>query len=132
MAKAMRDRFTQAVLPIHSTIKPAAASLDQILGNRDIQNIVATLGVGILLEPESLTFCLDHLRYERIIVAMGDGPKGASSRVVSLMESYFHPVVAAGHVYTASISEPNRLSAEELFSRVLSPKTRVLTQVNLS
>lgn len=48
------------------------------------------------------------------------------------MESYFHPVVAAGHVYTASIPEPNRLSSEELFLKALSPETRVLEQVKLS
>lgn len=131
MAKAMRDRHTQAVLPVRPTVPYAAASLDQLLDSGDVKNIIAALGVGILLEPEGLTFRLENLRYERIIVAMGDGPKGADAgrRVVSLLESYFQPVVAAGHVYTAVVSEPERLSADELHRRVLSPAARALTRV---
>lgn len=85
MAKAMRDRSTQALLPVHSTIKAAAASLDQLLNNQDIKNIVTALGVGILLKPEGLTFRLDRLRYERIIVAMGNGQWAMVRRVPTLV-----------------------------------------------
>src|SRR4051794_39935246 len=73
IAKAMRDRLTHAVLPIGSTIlKIDSASVDEVLDDRDVLNIVACLGVGFCATEEvrELEFSLAHLRYGKVIIAM--------------------------------------------------------------
>ena len=63
LAESMRDRFTQAVLPVDATIVRAeGTTLDEVLDNDDFKNIVASLGVGIWLDSQSAGSTFRQLR----------------------------------------------------------------------
>jgi DNA gyrase/topoisomerase IV subunit B len=71
MAKAMRDRFTQAVLPVsHKIVRGLGTELDTVLGNMDFVGLVGAFGIGIGIAsmPEAEVFQMERLRYGRIIL----------------------------------------------------------------
>ena len=80
MAKSVRNRMTQAVLPIGDGIlEMEGADLEDVLDDEDGKGIVAALGVGICLseeKEESETFDLKLLRYDKIIVVVDNSSGG--------------------------------------------------------
>ena len=87
-SKQARDRKTQAILPIRGKIlNVETATLEKILANQEIQNIVSALGAGI-----SPKFDYAKLRYGKIILMTDADVDGA--HICSLLLTFFLPVHA--------------------------------------
>ncbi|MGB3050448.1 MAG: DNA topoisomerase IV subunit B [Polyangiales bacterium] len=98
-AKQGRDRKTQAILPLRGKVLNAErASQAQILGNRELQDIVSALGCGI-----GKDFDISKLRYDRIFLLMDADSDG--HHIATLLLTFFFRMlpglVKAGHVYLA-------------------------------
>lgn len=98
-AKAARDRFTQAILPLKGKILNAAhASLDKMRLNEQIQNLETSLGCGTREHYSD-----EKLRYEKVIIMTDADVDGA--HIASLLMTYFYremrPLILNGHLYLA-------------------------------
>ncbi len=98
-AKQGRDRKTQAILPLRGKVLNAErASQAQILGNRELQDIVSALGCGIGKE-----FDISKLRYGRVFLLMDADSDG--HHIATLLLTFFFRMlpglVKAGHVFLA-------------------------------
>ena len=98
-AKQARDRKTQAILPIRGKIlNVASASIDKILANSEIADLVLAMGCGTRKDcaPESL-------RYDRIIIMTDADVDGA--HIATLLMTFFFQempdVVRRGHLFLA-------------------------------
>lgn len=131
-AKRVRDRMTQAVLPIEATIiKVDKARLDELLDNDEIKGIIAALGVGIDVDETSTLFDIGKLRYGKIIIVVDAGGDGThiSSQVLAFLRRFNYPVVAAGHVYLCGADMSVRMGDEQFTAKVMAPATRGLVRV---
>ena len=98
-AKQARDRRTQAILPIRGKVLNAQqASLDRVLANKELQNIVTALGCGI-----GESFNEDRLRYGRVVLLMDADTDGHHITTLMLTFLYRHlrQLVDRGYVYIA-------------------------------
>ena len=98
-AKQGRDRKTQAILPLRGKVLNAErASQAQILGNRELQDIVSALGCGIGKE-----FDISKLRYGRVFLLMDADSDG--HHIATLLLTFFYrllpQLIKSGHVYLA-------------------------------
>jgi DNA gyrase subunit B len=98
-AKQGRDRKTQAILPLRGKVLNAErASQAQILGNRELQDIVSALGCGI-----GKDFDISKLRYGRVFLLMDADSDG--HHIATLLLTFFYrllpQLIKAGHVYLA-------------------------------
>lgn len=98
-AKQGRDRKTQAILPLRGKVLNAErASQSQILGNRELQDIVSALGCGI-----GKSFDISKLRYGRIFLLMDADSDG--HHIATLLLTFFYRMLPAlvrdGHVFLA-------------------------------
>jgi DNA gyrase subunit B len=98
-AKQGRDRKTQAILPLRGKVLNAErASQAQILGNRELQDIVSALGCGI-----GKDFDISKLRYGRVFLLMDADSDG--HHIATLLLTFFFRMlpglVRAGHVFLA-------------------------------
>ncbi|MGB5695582.1 MAG: DNA topoisomerase IV subunit B [Polyangiales bacterium] len=98
-AKQGRDRKTQAILPLRGKVLNAErASQAQILGNRELQDIVSALGCGI-----GKDFDISKLRYGRVFLLMDADSDG--HHIATLLLTFFFrmlpQLVKAGHVFLA-------------------------------
>lgn len=98
-AKQGRDRKTQAILPLRGKVLNAErASQAQILGNRELQDIVSALGCGI-----GKDFDISKLRYGRVFLLMDADSDG--HHIATLLLTFFFRMlpglVKAGHVFLA-------------------------------
>ena len=98
-AKQGRDRKTQAILPLRGKVLNAErATTAQILGNRELQDIVSALGCGIGKE-----FDISKLRYGRVFLLMDADSDG--HHIATLLLTFFFRMlpglVKAGHVFLA-------------------------------
>jgi topoisomerase-4 subunit B len=98
-AKQARDRKTQAVLPLRGKIlNVASASNEKLSGNQELSDLSLALGV-----KPGKDFCLDDLRYGRIIIMTDADVDGA--HIAALLMTYFYrempQLVEAGRLYLA-------------------------------
>ncbi len=98
-AKQGRDRKTQAILPLRGKVLNAErATQAQILGNRELQDIVSALGCGI-----GKDFDITKLRYGRVFLLMDADSDG--HHIATLLLTFFYrllpQLIKAGHVFLA-------------------------------
>ena len=98
-SKQARDRKTQAILPIRGKIlNVETATLDKILNNAEIKNVISAIGTGI--EPK---FDYDKLRYGKIILMTDADVDGA--HICALLLTFFYRymprLIEQGHLFIA-------------------------------
>jgi len=98
-AKQGRERRTQAILPLRGKVLNAEqASLQKVLSNRELQDVVSALGCGV-----GEAFNLERLRYHKVIFLMDADSDGHHIATLLLTFFYRHlrPLIEKGHVYLA-------------------------------
>jgi DNA gyrase subunit B len=98
-AKQGRERKTQAILPLRGKVLNAEqASLQKVLSNKELQDVVSALGCGVGAE-----FKIERLRYHKIILLMDADSDGHHIATLLLTFFYRHlqPLITGGFVYLA-------------------------------
>ena len=98
-AKQGRDRNTQAILPLRGKVlNTESATLKKILENKEIQDMIASLGCGI-----GPALDLSQLRYERIILLADADSDGHHITTLLLTFFYRHMpgLIADGRLFIA-------------------------------
>ena len=98
-AKMGRDRQTQAILPLRGKVLNAEqATLNKVLANEELGNVVKALGCGIGKE-----FDLSRLRYHKIILLMDADSDGhhIATLLLTFFYRYMPELIRRGHVYLA-------------------------------
>lgn len=140
VAKSVRDRMTQAVLPMDDRIvREEGASLEKVLDNDGFKSMIAALGVGMWFPDDkgsvqifSLDF-LHHLRYKKIILVTDESSKGRYIRtqMLSLLYRFLYPLMVNGHVYISPIPSRLKITEASFARQVMSPDTRNLVPLKL-
>lgn len=99
IAKSARDRKTQAILPLRGKVLNAErASVSQVLGNKELSDIVSALGCGM-----GKAFDASKLRYGRVFLLMDADSDG--HHIATLLLTFFYrmlpDLIRNGHVYLA-------------------------------
>ncbi|MES1204592.1 MAG: DNA topoisomerase IV subunit B [Pseudomonadota bacterium] len=98
-AKQGRERRTQAILPLRGKVlNTEQASLQKVLLNKELQDVVSALGCGVGVE-----FKIERLRYHKIVLLMDADSDGHHIATLLLTFFYRHlrPLIEQGYVYLA-------------------------------
>lgn len=133
-ARRVRDRLTQAVLPVGASIAEIkGARLDTVLDNEAVKSIIAALGVSIHLSypPDRREFDMSKLRYGKLIIATKPTPAGRYIRdqVVSLLFRFNRPLLEGGYVFLCALESGPASKDADFEGRVMKPETRLLVPV---
>ncbi len=99
-AKMGRDRKTQAILPLRGKVLNAQqASLQKVLSNEELGNVVQALGCGV----RGKDFDLSRLRYGKVILLMDADSDGhhIATLLLTFFYRYMPELIRRGHVYLA-------------------------------
>lgn len=103
-AKQARDKYNQAILPLKGKIENTwAVSRDSVLGNAEVHDIAAALGVDPHTLEDDAARTLATLRYHTIPIMTDADDDGCHIRtlLLTLFLRHFPHVVQAGHLYIA-------------------------------
>ncbi len=98
-AKMGRDRKTQAILPLRGKVlNTMQASLNKVMDNKELGNIVSALGTGIGPKMD-----LPKLRYDRVFLLMDADSDGAhiATLLLTFFVKHMPQLVEEGHIYLA-------------------------------
>jgi DNA gyrase/topoisomerase IV subunit B len=98
-AKQGRERKTQAILPLRGKVlNTEQASLQKVLSNTELQDLVSALGCGIGAEIK-----IERLRYHKIILLMDADSDGhhISTLLLTFFYRHLQPLIAGGYIYLA-------------------------------
>ena len=98
-ARDARDPRTQAILPLRGKIlNVERASIDKVVGNTEIQSLIAAIGGGI-----GHDFDIEKVRYGKVVILADADVDGGHIR--TLLITFFYrqmtPLVDAGRLYVA-------------------------------
>ena len=105
LAADLRDRFTQAVLPVNASIQDAdVVPLMDLLDDYNFRRLVCSFGVGFSLNGRGIP--IERMRYGKVIVLHDESPKGkmVAGRVLTIFRLHFPELIDAGTIYTATVS----------------------------
>lgn len=99
-AKGGRDSKFQAIIPIRGKLlNVEKARTDQVLENKEIQSLIATIGCGVGNDDCKL----ENLRYHKIVLMTDADVDG--SHISTLLLTFFYremkPLIENGHIYLA-------------------------------
>ncbi len=132
VTKEMRDRMTQAVLPIsHSIIKIKRARLDLVLDCEEVKSMISALGIGICLRRGDDGFDLAKLRYGKVILVMDGTDEGQFIRdqVLAFFYRFMRPLLRDGHVFLVPACRSGKLDEQEFAATAMLPEFRQLVPV---
>jgi DNA gyrase subunit B len=98
--KMARDKNTQAILPLKGKVlNVEGMSINKILENQEIKNIISTTGVDIKKSNTDK----EGLRYGRIIIMTDADVDGAhiTALLLTLFYRYMKKLIDDGHIYIA-------------------------------
>jgi DNA gyrase subunit B/topoisomerase-4 subunit B len=98
-AKQGRERKTQAILPLRGKVlNTEQASLQKVLSNTELQDLVSALGCGIGADIK-----IERLRYHKIILLMDADSDGhhISTLLLTFFYRHLQPLIAGGYIYLA-------------------------------
>lgn len=124
-AKRLRDRETQAILPITPGIVDArSASVDEVLDSFDVISIIAAVGVFEI--PGEIASQMNLLRYNEVYVVADETRAGIHFRetLLAFIRIYMSPLLTAEKVSLLTVQRLEEMSDEEFLERVLSRETR--------
>src|SRR6478736_3076678 len=98
-AKQGRERKTQAILPLRGKVlNTEQASLQKVLGNKELQDVVSARGCGVGEELK-----VERLRYHKIVLLMDADSDGHHIATLLLTFFYRHlqPLISEGYIFLA-------------------------------
>ena len=98
-AKQGRERKTQAILPLRGKVlNTEQASLQKVLSNTELQDLVSALGCGIGADIK-----IERLRYHKVILLMDADSDGhhISTLLLTFFYRHLQPLIDGGYIYIA-------------------------------
>jgi DNA gyrase subunit B len=98
-AKQGRERKTQAILPLRGKVlNTEQASLQKVLSNTELQDLVSALGCGIGADIK-----IERLRYHKVILLMDADSDGhhISTLLLTFFYRHLQPLIDGGFIYLA-------------------------------
>jgi len=127
----VRDRLSQAVIHAGQPIKFGRSPWG-ILDDQVARGLIATLGVGLTLDPEGRGLDLAKLRYSRIVLIHSAGKRGKEtlSGEIRFFHTFMRPLITLGFLAVAASPFSNKSDREVFHRSVINPMTRTLISLD--
>ena len=132
LALSRRNLMTQAVLQLdESMLLDETTPLDVALDDDSMQQLMATLGVGLCLPEIDLVATLQEIRYGQLILVSDNSESGCRLRdqVVGCLFLFIRPVLSEGFIHVVDSELCQSMHENEFDAKVLDPETRILRRV---
>ncbi len=126
-----RDRLSQAVIHAGQPIKFGRSPWG-ILDDQVARGLIATLGVGLTLDPEGRGLDLANLRYSRIVLIHSAGKSGKETLAseIRFFHTFMRPLITLGFLAVAALPFSKKEDQEMLHQSVINPMTRTLVRLD--